>query len=69
MLSKITVVVKEMAKWWGICVKFFGVLFFFSPLFFLADLHVLSDMILNILKSYATKMVLGDPSKFSMSLA
>lgn len=43
--------------------------FFFFFLFFLADLHILSDIVLNISNSHATKMILGDPSEFSMSLA
>lgn len=41
--------------------------FFF--LFFLADLHVLSDTVLNILNFHDAKMILGDPSELSMSLA
>lgn len=40
----------------------------FFLLFFLADFHVLSDTVLSILKLYAAKMILGDPSEFSTSL-
>lgn len=66
-----TVVAKEHGKVGDLLACYMGgfLVWWSFFLLFLADLHVLSDMVLNILKSYTAKMVLGNPLEFSMCLA